>query len=118
MVSKATITRLDKVRTRSLKTTYKHLSQTEKQYIKLNEKLIQWQKEMTSFWLHVDRDLQRRASQNNDWDFYHLAESNLRKTEKQIERFLLKNDWTKQKALDVLKLHGEMNQLHCYGGSY
>lgn len=116
MASKATICRLKNVSKRLLKTKYKHLSPIEKTYIKLIEKKQQTEKELNSFWRYVKRDEHGRASQDNDWEFYHWLNGEMSIVCNKIERFLKRNKWTKETETKVLDFHLQCNLSP--GGSY
>ncbi len=116
MVTRATVFRLDNVATRLNKTKYTHLSTIEKTYVKLIEKKRQIEKELADFWRHVKRDEHGRASQSNEWDFYHSLDASETKTRNKIERFMLKHGWNETKAGEVLGSHNQCNMSP--GGSF
>lgn len=116
MVSRATIFRLDNVSNRLNKTKYNHLKPHEKTYIKLIEKKRQIEKELRDFWRYVKRDEHGRASQDNEWDFYHMLDAGETKITKKIERFMLKNNWDEAKASETMSFHNQHNMSP--GGSF
>jgi hypothetical protein len=109
MATTATICRLKNVSKRLLKTKYTHLSPPEKRYIKLIEQETQLNRDLSVFWRLIKRDEHGKASQDNDWDFYHWAEAQLTKVIAQIERLLAKNGWDKTNTDSIKRNHTESN---------
>lgn len=109
MATKATMFRLKNVSKRLLKTKYTDLAPPEKRYIKLIEQEKQLNKDLGEFWRYVQRDEHGKASEDNNWDFFHWAEEQLTKVIAQIDRLLIKNDWNKTTAKEIKTRHIQNN---------
>ncbi len=116
MATKTTIFRLDRVATRFLKTRYGHLSRIQKKYVKLVERIESIERSTNSFWLHVKRDPDGKASVDNDWKFYHYIEGESQRVHKQIDRFVARHGLDETKQQEIKRLHA-LNNLSP-GGSY
>lgn len=116
MVTTATICRLKNVSKRLLKVKYSHLSPHEKRYIKMIEQKDSLSRDIGGFWQHATRNKHGKATQDNDWDFYHYVDGELTKVKAQIDRLLAKTGWGEADIANIRKIHAEYNRSP--GGSF
>lgn len=102
--------RLEKVRVRLLKTSYKNLKPQEYKLIKLIEQEEQCQRDKNSFWRSVVRNSDGVATvEDNDWDFFQYVDKLHKSTFKKIDNLMIKWKWSDADVLNIKGSHMQNN---------
>jgi hypothetical protein len=111
-----TCIRLDKIHTRSLKTSYKGLLPHEKSLVKKVEQKEQLGKDLDWLWKQARYDEKGKVIQESmDWEAFHRIDKMIERLIKSIA-FLEKKYGINER--EVMNKFGMLNSARFYGGSY